>query len=505
METKKKVENACACDGKTAIKAYCQKCKVYICPDCHVSYHVDHDEQVVDLAEKSTRYLADYQKLFRTASLMADRRQVHIKEESIDSIINVIKGQLVKAKETLQGDINKTTENSLKGVERSPLVQEFVQRRAELVGKAGDPLGKIREELAAICKELLRDIAENKFESVDKRVSDEKLKSYEEEIKKLSKDSVKDLEFINELRKLKQTTVEYSYDPMAVMGMIKVQSAVRKPARIIQFDREKNALAIYNIETGKTYKTAINSGFIMPFRFVAAEVANKVYLNGGDNDHGHYLKSLYLYDELRGGLIPMANMQVARSRHAMVGVEEHSLLYAIGGETATGVTRSSEIYDIKENAWKVGPELNEARCGMASCIAGKGIYAIGGWNESYLGSIEMLEIGKDKWETVKLSKKHNALKPVQSPGAVAISENEILIFGGYKEGEELSKDTYIFNIKAGTVEKGKDMAEAEAFISSEVKKIGDKCYAYGYVNGGLHTYDIEKREWTYVPSATAPK
>ncbi len=498
MESGKK-ENVCSCDGKKAVKAYCQKCKVYICPDCHVSKHIDHDEDVIDLAERCTRYLADYQRLSRTASLMADRRQVHIKEESIDSIINGIKGQLMKAKESLQGDINKTTEASLKGVEQSPLVQEFVHRRTELVGKADDPLTKIRGELAAMCKELLRDIAENKYESADKRISEEKLKGYEEEIKKITKESTKDLEFINEIRKLKQTTVEYSYDPMAVMGMIKVQSAVKRPNRVIQFDREKNALTVYNIDSNKAMKTTVNSGFIMPFRFVSIEMNHNVYLNGGDNDHGHFLKSFYLYDELRGGLIPLANMNVPRSRHALVGVEEKGLIYAIGGETSTGVTKSCEIYDIKENTWKAGPELLEARCGLSACVvAGKTIYAIGGWNESYLNSIESLEIGKSKWESVKISKKYNALKPIQSPGAVWTGGKEIMIFGGYKEGEELSKDTYQFDTKAEKIEKGKELIEPEAFISSEVVKVGEKCYAFGYVKGGLHILDTEKGDWSYV-------
>ena len=500
MEAKSEA-NLCDSGDKKPVKGYCPRCKVYICADCHVTKHIDHDNEIIDLAEKCTRFLADYQKLSRAASLMADRRQVHIKDESIDGIIGEIKEKIVKAKESLQGDINKTTELNLKYINKSPLIQEFVRRKTELAEKADDPLLKIRSELGAICKELLHNISDNKYESADKLISAEKLKQYDEEIKKLTHASVNDLEFIQEIRKLKQTSVDYSYDPMAIMGMIKVNTQVKKPNRIIQFDREKNTFNIYNVDTQKVSSTVVNSGFIMPFRFVSIETCNTVYINGGDNDHGHYLKSLYLYDELRGGLIPLASMLQGRSRHAVVSNEEHHTLYAIAGESAEGVIAACEVYDLKENQWKAAPALNDPRCGHSACLlGGKFIYVFGGWNQNYLSSIECLELAESKkWDTIKLSKKHNILKALQCPGMVAVKDHEIMIFGGYKEGEELSTDCYMVDTKTLGSSKGKEMEVAEAFISSEVKKFGDKIYSFGYGKGGVHCYDVEKEEWMHIP------
>jgi len=497
MEQNKPAENICSCDGKKTVFAYCNLCKVYICPACHVAKHISHDDQVIDLAEKCTRYLADYQKLSRLASLMSDRRQIHIKEESIDSIVTDLKNKLQKAKENLQSDISKSTENALKGIEKSPLVQEFIEKKKELMGKSDENLQKLKTELIGICRDLLKNIAENKFETADKAISEEKLKDYENEVKKVLKDSSKDLEFINEVQKLKQTSVEYSFDPLTIMSMIKVQSAVKRPPRIFQFDREKNNIAIFNAESQKTISTQINSGFILPYRFISCELLGNIYLGGGDNNHEIFLKSFYLYDELRGGLIPLANMEIPRSRHSMVSIEDKLWIYAIGGENNNGISKSCEVYDAKENCWKKEPCLIEPRCGHSSCFINDKIYVVGGWNEKYLDSIEKFDLFEKEWEIVKLSKKNNCLKPLQSAGLISLNDHEILIFGGYKEGEELSKNSYVFDLKKLTVEKGKDLVENEAFVASEVKKFGEKIYAFGYVNGGVHAFDIEKNEWKF--------
>ena len=489
---------------KKAVRYYCIACKIYITPEAYVADHLDHE--VVDLAEKCTRSLAEYQKLSRTASLLSDRRQVHIKDESIEGIINEIRSKILKAKTELQNDINKSVNETADYLMKSPLVQEFSRVKTELSGKDDDQLTKVKLELSKLCKELLVDISENRYEAADKLIDPAKLKEYEESLKKLTDKASNDVDFIQEIRKLKQTKVVYSYNPLAVLGMIHVDAQVKKPSRVIQFDREKNTLNIYSPDTKKATSTKITLGFILPFRFVAIEASNNVYLNGGDNDHGVYLKSNYLYDELRGALLPLADMNEARSRHALVSVEGKHLLYAIGGENQKGVLKHCEFYEIAENKWTAGPELHEARCGLSACALGNVIYAIGGWDQDYLATVERLDVSEPghKWEVVKVGKKAG-LKPVQIAGAIAISEDEILIFGGYQVNEALTKDTFVLNVKTMNVVKKAEMKEPEAFIASEVKKIGDIVYAFGYEKGGVHIYDIVKDEWNFIPQVEVEK
>ncbi len=495
-------ENKCATGDKKAVRAYCKRCKVYICTDCHVTKHIDHDSEVIDLAEKATRFLAEYQKLSRMAILMADRRQVHIKDESIDAIVNDLKSRLTKAKESLQADINKSFEATTAYLPTSPLLQEFIQKKSILGGKADDPLTKLKEELGKVCKDLLHQITQNKYETADKLLSPEIVKKYEEEIEKMNNLTAGDMDYIQELGKLKKTQIEYSYDPMAVLGMIKVETKAKRPDRVIQFDRERNVLNIYNIETKKVATAKVDAGFVLPFRFVSVEAAGNVYVIGGDNDHGYYLKSAYFYDELRGALIALASMMEPRSRHA--AASDGTRIFVMGGENATGTLATCEKYEPSENAWKSLPEFNEKRCGLSACVMGNWLYAGFGWNSSYLNSIERLDLTREKhWETIKLGKKQ-VLHELQVPGMVPLKDNEILIFGGYKEGEELTAETAVLDTKNNTVKKGKAMGAEEAFIASEVKKVGDSVYAFGYTKGGLHVYDIAKDEWEFTAQDKIP-
>ena len=78
---------------------------------------------------------------------MADRRQVYIKQESIDSIINDLKGKLISARNLLKKDIDDTNSNSLKSIEGSPLIQEFVAKRQKLVGEDDNLLTKAKNDL----------------------------------------------------------------------------------------------------------------------------------------------------------------------------------------------------------------------------------------------------------------------------------------------------------------------------------------------------------------------
>ena len=226
---------------------------------------------------------------------------------------------------------------------------------------------------------------------------------------------------------------------MAILGMTKDIVPLPKPDRVIQFNREESLVMSYNIKENKAVACKITPGFILPFRFVAIKAENNIYIIGGDNENGYYLKSIYLYDELRGILISLANMSAPRSRHTAVSVD-HSII-VMGGENNDGVLSSCEKYDIDTNTWKFLPELNIKRCGLSSCIMNEWIYAGFGWNNNPLNTIEGINMEKImKWEIIKCKN----IEPIQVPGMIPISDTEILIFGGYKE-EKLDEESYILN------------------------------------------------------------
>ena len=490
-------QNVCKCRAGKLVECYCPKCKTYMCTDCSITNHIEHPDQLVYLEEKCSRYLADFQKLSRVVSVLADQRTVHIKGMSINNVINNLKKEISDTKISLHKDIDESSDNALKSINTSPLIQQFVAKRAELCASSDELLDQEKNLLKEISKDLLKNIADNRLESADKMLSEDDLKKHTETVRKLYIEAGRDLDFIYEMQKLKNTEVKYSYDPMAIMGMVNIQSSITKPDRIMQFDRNKNAVIIYYIDTQKTTVTSVNSEFILPFRFITIEFNNNIYLSGGDNDREYFLKSFYLYNEIQGGLIPMADMQLGRSRHSLVGVNGQSFIYAIGGETEFGVTDTCEIYNIKENIWTSGPRMKEPRCGFGSCYFPNSIYVIGGWNNYYLDSIEVLDLSKTEWTKVKLSK-DSILPALQFPGAFVTQSEKIFIFGGYKEDEELSKKCFIFDPNTSKIEKTVDLKEEDAFVSSELKAVKNKVYSFGYEKGGVHIYNEDNNEWSCI-------
>ncbi len=488
MDSQEKVRETLRQETKL-IRYYCVTCGKYISSEAYVAEHVAHE--VTDLAEKCCRFLADFQRLSRAASLISERRQTHIKNEPIEKIAADIRAQILHTKSALRSDIDKSVDETAAHVQTSPVVRDLVRVKAEISGKEDEQLTSIKNELSEICKHLLSSISDSHYETADKLVDPEKLKTYETALKAITDKSGADMEFIQEIQRLKQTKVQYSYDPMAILGMVRVESAVAKPPRLVQIDRERGLLHMFMLKRKASVTAKLHVGFILPFRFVTAEAFGNLYVNGGDNDHDVFLKSHYMYDEFRGTLVPLAEMNSPRSRHALAATD--SRLYAIGGENSAGVLSHCEYYDPQKNTWMPAPALNEPRCGLSACAVGKTLYVVGGWNQDYLMDVERLEGAE--WQSVKLGKKC-PLKPVQVAGLSYLGGDNLLIFGGYREGETLSKEAFVLNTKSLAVTRKKDMLEEEAFLASETRKEGELVCAAGYAKGGVHNYDAEKDEWT---------
>ena len=235
--------------NENSVRYYCVPCESYISSKDHIEGHLEH--KVVDLPEKCARFLADYQALSQMASLLVDRRQIHIKDESIDKIMSDIRKEVLNAKDNIEDDIDKSINENLKYLLKNPMVEEMHRVKEDLEGKNDEELTEIKNELKEFCKDLLVEISEGHYEVADKLIDIEKLKKYQRLLNELTEKAENDVSFIKEISKLKRTKVKYSYDPLAVLGMIRVESQAIKPARIMQFNRENNTVNIFNADTDR--------------------------------------------------------------------------------------------------------------------------------------------------------------------------------------------------------------------------------------------------------------
>ena len=91
------------------------------------------------------------------------------------------------------------------------------------------------------------------------------------------------------------------------------------------------------------------------------------------------------------------------------------LIFAIGGNNISNkeVTEATEIYDVSQNKWYLGPNLNKGRCFTSCCVMNhRYIYIFPGYKRtSSHSTIEMLDLGfaidpsdvkKLKWQLLKV-------------------------------------------------------------------------------------------------------
>ena len=124
------------------------------------------------------------------------------------------------------------------------------------------------------------------------------------------------------------------------------------------------------------------------------------------------------------------------------------MIVIIGGSTDQVTLGSCELYYPNDDHFYPFPTLNIARENASSCIFktsdGPYIYCFGGFDKQAIDDIERIKIdfsedphlshnGKrpiisSKWEFIKNA---SLVKSVECCGTFQLSENEIMIFGGF--------------------------------------------------------------------------
>ena len=125
-------------------------------------------------------------------------------------------------------------------------------------------------------------------------------------------------------------------------------------------------------------------------------------------------------------------------------------IYVIGGRVqGTGVSESVLVFDLEIHDFKESASLNHARWDSSSTVAGETIYVFGGFNGTYLDTIEALDVSSpsSKWEMI-----HSMNYTARSSAVVcSLSDDHILICGGFGE-----KDVLVFDTKTRITRKVTD-------------------------------------------------
>jgi DNA-binding CsgD family transcriptional regulator len=163
-----------------------------------------------------------------------------------------------------------------------------------------------------------------------------------------------------------------------------------------------------------------------------------------------------------------------RSRLALVADEDR--LYAIGGETAAGVTDQVTIYDPRSNSWSAAARKPTPVSNIAGALVGGLIYVPGG-STAGGGTTNVLEVydpRADAWEA------RAPLPTTLAAYGLAAWEGKLYLFGGW-DGTAYRSETYIYDPRSDSWTEGTPMTEPRAFLAAGV--LGGLIYVVGGYDG----------------------
>ena len=191
----------------------------------------------------------------------------------------------------------------------------------------------------------------------------------------------------------------------------------------------------------------------------------------------------------------LPNMLNAREGHCLAAIGSN-LIYAIGSRLYN-TSKTCEVYSVVRGQWREQPELNKNRyLSTAVTIQDRYIYVMGGYEPS-VTDIERFDTEGDQqgWELIRVWSQSFENDIKYWFGACPISQNEILIFGGKKDGHS-SQNSYIFDTAANRISKTGSMPNKETFYQRTSICRNGCVYSYGYETETAYIYEIERGTWT---------
>jgi DNA-binding CsgD family transcriptional regulator len=197
----------------------------------------------------------------------------------------------------------------------------------------------------------------------------------------------------------------------------------------------------------------------------------------------------------------LAQIPNPRSRLAVTAYDGR--IYAIGGETAEGVSNAVAVYLTQSDEWVRGPDKPTAAANISAVAAGGIVYVPGGSGAGGEMSdrLEVLDVAAGTWsERSPLPSKVCAYALAQVDGA-------IYLFGGW-DGSAYLAQALRYDPADEAWQTLPDMPTPRAFAGAGV--IGSKIYVVGGYDGAseldtCEVYDPERAAWAGCPPMNAPR
>lgn len=169
-----------------------------------------------------------------------------------------------------------------------------------------------------------------------------------------------------------------------------------------------------------------------------------------------------------------ASLPESRSRLALVA--DGQKLYAIGGETADGVTGQVDIYDVRNNGWLPGSRKPTPVSNVAAAYLNDRIYVPGGSTATggVTNVMEVYDPRADTWQA-----RASLPVPLAAYGLAPL-KGKLYLFGGW-DGKSYRPETYVYDPAADAWTTATPMPSPRAFLAAGA--VGDGIYVVGGYDG----------------------
>ena len=175
-------------------------------------------------------------------------------------------------------------------------------------------------------------------------------------------------------------------------------------------------------------------------------------------------------DTGRGVPAPLSRAEVARwssraalpeARSRLAVVADPQVIYAIGGETAAGVSDSLTIFDPSSNLWTIGTSKPTAVANISAVLLRRGVLVPGGTTRdgTVTNVVETYDPLAASWMLAAPMP-----QPVAAYGLAVVNEKAYL-FGGW-DGQEYRADVWIYDPAIDSWIAGSPIPSARALISA---------------------------------------
>jgi len=242
----------------------------------------------------------------------------------------------------------------------------------------------------------------------------------------------------------------------------------------------------------------------MPADSAAITVGGRHFLCGGRSASNQLqYNTTFELDPTEYIWINSANMKYAKRNHSLASVNNKAFYSICGFNQKLGYLSVCEKYWVEYDTWALCSNTQEKKQDPSVCafdnrwiyIFGGGVYENGKWR--YTGSVEVFDtIKENDWIRVTIAENKGWTARVFT-GAIQISREHILVFGGYNEAQ--TSQCLKFNVVDRTFIEQKDIVlpRPASFISRNSMQYVKNSTLYVIAAGGFDVYicDMRALKW----------